>query len=179
MGDYFNKRGIFSQLLFKSGNHFHNITMAELTFSHSANALSETDINAVENLLGIKIPADVKSHYMTFNGGYPSKQVFEYEYDDEIMTATVIYFMPFCCQEGVAIEKVALDYWQKYKMPTYFLPFAWGWDSDYLVYHLESGEIYRYYIDDWSDEVRAKENFVRLSRLIANNFQEFLEGLTE
>lgn len=148
--------------------------MAQLTFNHSSKPLSEMDINMVENRLGIQIPTAFKNHYMTFNGGYPSKQVFEYEYDDEIFSTVLIYFMPL-----ESIEKVALDYWQKYKMPTYFLPFAWGWDSDYLVYHLESGEIYRYYIDDWSDEVRAKENFIRLSQLIANNFQELLEGLTE
>lgn len=42
-----------------------------VVFERTASPLSELDIKRVENRLGIRLPEDLKEHYLLYNGGRP------------------------------------------------------------------------------------------------------------
>uniref|UniRef100_UPI0013DA4632 SMI1/KNR4 family protein n=1 Tax=Serratia marcescens TaxID=615 RepID=UPI0013DA4632 len=47
-----------------------------VVFEGTAPALSELDIRRVERKLGIRLPQDLKEHYLRFNGGTPRPDFF-------------------------------------------------------------------------------------------------------
>lgn len=47
-----------------------------VVFEDTAPPLSELDIKRVENRLGIRLPQDLKEHYLLHNGGRPCPQFF-------------------------------------------------------------------------------------------------------
>lgn len=47
-----------------------------VVFEETASPLSELDIKRVENRLGIRLPQDLKEHYLLYNGGRPRPQFF-------------------------------------------------------------------------------------------------------
>src|SRR5215813_582411 len=47
-----------------------------VVFERTASALSEVDIKRVERRLGIRLPQDLREHYLLHNGGRPRPRFF-------------------------------------------------------------------------------------------------------
>jgi cell wall assembly regulator SMI1 len=144
-----------------------------VVFEDTASPLSELDIMRVERRLGVRLPQDLKEHYLMHNGGRPRPRFFVKDgeaYD-------VDKFLPMNTDdEGLTFEKtyvMMVD--QTPEFPRGYIPFASDSSGDLFMYSLKPesfGNIMFNQEEYYGDEDR----FVLF---LAPTLREFINSLTE
>ena len=144
-----------------------------VVFERTAPPLSGLDIKRVEHLLGIRLPQDLKEHYLRHNGGRPRPQFFVKDgeaYDVE-------QFLPMNTRsEGLTFENsyvVLVD--QTPEFPRGYIPFACDSAGDYFMYSVTPksfGNIMFNSRADYGDDDR-------FTFFLASTLREFINSLTE
>jgi cell wall assembly regulator SMI1 len=144
-----------------------------VVFEETASPLSELDIERVEHRLGVRLPQDLKEHYLLHNGGRPRPRFFvkdgeAYDIDE--------FFPMNTSDKELSFEKVyvmLVD--QTPEFPRGYIPFADDSSGDMFMYSVKPesfGNIMfnqqEYYGDD--------DRFVLF---LAPTLKEFINSLTE
>lgn len=82
----------------------------------------QEDLDRIEKKFHVKIPAEVRKHYLMYNGGYPKKPVFTDKNGEEYI---VDWFIPVRRGKGRSIEKT-LGFLREDDgvIPEWLIPFA-------------------------------------------------------
>lgn len=143
-------------------------------FKKMGKTLTRADIKAIEAKLGFAFPDDFVEHYLSYNGGIPTKSFF-YSAEKDIETEIQV-FLPLkyqCCDIHIktAEEKYLLFKEKSPLMKSYF-PFANDYGANPICVNLEDGKIYIVYMDlgELNDNCFHR---------IAENFSDFAESLSE
>lgn len=144
-----------------------------VVFENTASPLSELDIKRVEHFLGIRLPQDLKEHYLLYNGGTPCPEFFIKDgeaYD-------VKKFLPMNTRgEGLTFERsyvVLVD--QTPEFPRGYIPFACDSAGDYFMYSVTPksfGNIMFNSRAGYGDDDR-------FTFFLASTLREFIDSLTE
>ena len=143
-------------------------------FEKMSKALTREDIAEIEVELGLAFPEDFIEHYLSYNGGIPTKTVF-YSGEEDMETEVQV-FLPLKHRHcdipiGTAEEKYLLFKGKSPLMTSYF-PFANDYGANPFCVNLEDGGVYIVYMDLGELEDRC-------FRRIAESFQDFVESLSE
>lgn len=143
-------------------------------FEKMSKALTREDIAEIETNLGFAFPEDLVEHYLSYNGGIPTKPFFHFEEDD--IETEIQVFLPlkhrYCdIPIGTAEEKYLLFKGKSSLMTSYF-PFANDYGANPICVNLEKGGVYIVYMDLGELEDRC-------FRCIAESFRNFIESLSE
>ncbi|MBV9070687.1 MAG: SMI1/KNR4 family protein [Acidobacteria bacterium] len=128
--------------------------------------MSESEIAAVEQQLGIRFPASYKEAVLACHGGSPLRGTFDVP-DEEIGLITTGLGMLLTFNEDDAESVVDTHRVLADRLPASVIPFAIEGGSDYIAFDYRSGNepavVY------WSHEKEAADAITRLAR----NFDEF------
>ena len=155
-----------------------------LSFYDCEKNLSEYDFNEVEKNLEVSFPASFKSHYFKWNGGTPNLSCFvndniDYDYIEIRDFIPMKYFKQFEDDPDFTLEGRAINEWELNELPKNLIPFAFDWGGNYLCLEKNSWQIIYYVRDVWSENISREANFKKISIIIANSFEEFLNYLEE
>lgn len=94
---------------------------------HCAPALTVTDLDGVEDSLGLTLPRDVREHYLRWNGGTPRATC--WVVDDEVVV-DVAAFLPVRYGDGTrygTLEDTYAAHVAEGLLPVGLVPFASDW----------------------------------------------------
>ena len=143
-----------------------------ITFERTFPSLTESDLEAVEDQIGIALPSDLRAHYALFNGGKPIPNFFSK--DNEWYE--IQEFLPMRTNRHSAFESTydSLVKGNKF-FPKQTIPFAADDSGDYFLYSLSKesfGHIFFNQHEYFSDPSR----FIIF---LSSSFSDFLRSLTE
>lgn len=145
-----------------------------LLFSNISKSLTREDIETMESELGITLPDSFIDHYLVYNGGIPSKPYF-YSEEEDAETAIQI-FSPikygFKDLDLRTVEQKYVLFKEKSNVMCRYLPFANDYGSNQICINLDNGKVYIVYMD-------IGELDQKCFQFLANDFSEFLNGLSE
>lgn len=144
-----------------------------VVFERTASPLSVADIARVEHRLGVRLPPDLKQHYLLYNGGRPRPRFFIK--DGEVYDVDCFYSMNTGAK-GSSFERnyvIMVD--QTPEFPRGYIPFADDSSGDIFMYSVNPesfGNImfnqHEYYGDD-----------DRYVTFLAPTLRKFISSLTE
>ncbi|MCM1186947.1 MAG: SMI1/KNR4 family protein [Lachnoclostridium sp.] len=149
-------------------------------FEKMSKTLTRADIAEIEENLGLVFPEYFVEHYLSYNGGIPTKSFFYSEEESlkvNFQTETEVQvFLPLKYPYsdiliGTAEEKYLLFKGKSPLMTSYF-PFANDYGANPICINLEDGGVYIVYMD-------LGELDGNCFRCLAESFQDFVEGLSE
>lgn len=144
-----------------------------VVFEQTAPPLSELDIMRVENRLGIRLPQDLKEHYLLHNGGTPRPQFFPKDGDAYDVDR---FFSINTGAQGSSFERtyvMMVD--QTPDFPRGYIPFASDCSGDMFLYSVRPesfGNIMFISHEDYEDPDRYVV-------FLAPTLKEFINSLTE
>lgn len=143
-------------------------------FKEVSKALTRADIAEIEVNLGLVFPEDFVEHYLSYNGGRPTKPFF-YSEEEDIETEVQV-FLPlkhrYCDIPISTAEEKYLLFKGKSSLMTSYFPFANDYGANPICVNLEDRGIYIVHMDLGKLEDRC---FCRL----AESFQGFVEALSK
>ena len=145
-----------------------------VVFERTKPQLSELDIKRVENHLGIRLPQDLKEHYLRYNGGTPRPQFFPKDGD----AYEVKKFLPMNIEDPIGTtfeDSYVMMVKQTPDFPRGCIPFADDPSGDMFLYSVRPesfGNIMFVSHEDYEDSDRY---FV----FLAPTLKQFIESLTE
>ena len=133
------------------------------------------DLDRIEQKFHVKIPAEVREHYLMYNGGYPERAVFTDKNGEEYIVG---WFIPIRRGKGRSIEKtLGLLREDDGVIPEWLIPFA---DEDggnlfcFSVRESDFGTIYYY-----EHEFEYGEDPEEHVTCLAESLTAFINSLTE
>jgi cell wall assembly regulator SMI1 len=103
-----------------------------VVFEGTAPPLSELDIERVEHRLGVRLPQDLREHYLLHNGGTPRPRFFVK--DGEAYDVDCFYPMNAATKEPSFEETYVMMVDQTPEFPRGFIPFADSSGGDMFIY---------------------------------------------
>lgn len=142
-------------------------------FEDTERPLSEGDLNDVERSIGLKLPIDLRKHYISHNGGEPVPRFFPCDGD----LYGVHTFLPMKTgNRNIGFEETYRDLvLSNPYFPKGYIPFAADETGDYFLYSIRPrhfGEIAFIQWDYFGDESRF---VVKLS----DSLSKFIESLVD
>nr|WP_314484753.1 SMI1/KNR4 family protein [uncultured Kingella sp.] len=153
-----------------------------LEFYNCEKRITEQEIKKIETDLGVVFPVDFKKHYLTWNGGRPSKSLFLNE-DIDCDYIEIRDFIPmkfhqvFENDPDFTLEGRTKNEWENMRIPGHLIPYAFDWGGNYICINKNDGKIFFYVRDVWSNNISREANFSKNSILIAKSFTDFLSHL--
>ena len=123
--------------------------------------------------LGIHFPQSFIDHYLTYNGGIPSKPFF-YSEETDIETEIQLFLPLRYTFDNIDIKTIGEKYIflkQKSLLMTDYLPFANDYGANQICINLDNGRIYIVYMDNGEIEQKS-------FKYLASDFSEFVRGLS-
>ena len=144
-----------------------------VVFEKTASPLSELDIKRVERRLGVRLPQDLKEHYLLHNGGRPRPRFFVK--DGEAYDVDQFFSMNTGARGSSFERTYTILVVQTPEFPRGYIPFADDTSGDHFMYSVNPesfGNImfnqHEYYGDD-----------DRYVLFLAPTLREFINSLTE
>ena len=144
-----------------------------VVFEETASPLSELDIKRVEHQLGIRLPQDLKEHYLLHNGGRPRPRFFvkdgeAYDVDQFLSMNTGA--------KGSSFERTyVILVNQTPEFPRGYIPFADDSSGDHFMYSVNP-ESFGNIMFNQSDYYGDDDRYVVF---LAPTLREFINSLTE
>lgn len=151
-------------------------------FTDCEKSLAPKDFSSIEQDLGIFLPSDLKGHYLKFNGGTPEKSVWrdpsgEWDENEVRDFFPFLYFQVKQDDPDFTINGRAKEEWAEGKLPKNLLPFAIDWGGNYFCLDLQSGGIFFFLRDVWSENLSREQNWAANTRFVTDAFGKFVDGL--
>lgn len=154
--------------------------MSKLKLIKLAKPLAEDDIVDFENQFGIRMPAELRKHYLKENGGFPD--CFKMCYipkgvdpcDANGVTFNGFYPIKYLStDDGSTLEENYIDYTDTQSLfdKAEYIPFAFDVSGYPLLMKLDEQAVYLLNRDVVDDDGREVVEFV------ASSLQEFIDGL--
>jgi cell wall assembly regulator SMI1 len=152
-------------------------------FRNTEQAVSDADLDSVEQAIKHKLPKAFREHYLRFNGGTPSLNTFPGK--DGWEESVVSQFVPVgFCARNKNLHRTLLDglyefMRQRNVVPPNLLPFANDHGGNFFCLDLKTGAVYFFATDAFDPDLTAEANHRAAQRRLAGSFEEFLAGLVE
>ena len=158
------------------------IYMKENTFTDCEKSLTANDFALIEQDLSIRLPAELKEHYLKYNGGTPKNSVWhdpEGKWDENEVRDFLpfLYFSAKQDDPDFTINGTAKEEWNGQQLPRELLPFAIDWGGNYFCVNQLDEKIYYFIRDSWSDNLTLEKNWIVNTRYITDGFSKFVKGL--
>lgn len=159
-----------------------DIVRGENGFSNCEKALTLEDFISVEQELSVKLPDDLKAHYIDHNGGTPERSVWvdpEGKWDDN----EVRDFIPFRYSDrfgddsDFTAEGRTKREWSEQQLPPHLIQFAFDWGGNYYCVDHRDGKVYFFVRDVWSDNLTIEKNWIVNTRYVTTSFKSFIDNL--
>ncbi|MGH9760486.1 MAG: SMI1/KNR4 family protein [Blastocatellia bacterium] len=137
-----------------------------------AERLTLNDLDEVELNRGVKLPDEVRRHYLEYNGGIPDPNCWVMENGE---WHCVQQFLPIKYGKRT-LESVYLKGVEKGYLGPEMVPFANDQGGNYFCFD-QAGRVFFYAMDVWSPDATNEENKKRAAKLLADSFNEFVSGL--
>lgn len=144
-----------------------------VVFERTASPLSELDIKRVENQLGVRLPQDLREHYLLHNGGTPRPQFFPK--DGDAYDVRCFHSMNTGARGSSFERTYVMMVDQTPEFPRGYIPFAHDSGGDMFLYSVRPesfGNIMFMSHEDYEDEDRYIV-------FLAPTLKEFIDSLTE
>ena len=116
-----------------------------MTFQDTDRKLIENDIQLAERQLGFLLPAQLREHYLKWNGGCPEPYLLS---DDKVDTVVSEVLPLFSDGSGTAIDSYKTLVTERHIVDRKFFPFAVDGAGDYFFINVDSGKVYFYSSDN-------------------------------
>ncbi len=145
--------------------------------------LKLAEIEEVEDFVGLTFPYQYKAHLLQFNGGECEPNIFTFWENGKKTNSDLNWFLGIHQED----DDNLLDFIQIYKiqqarLPRHFLPFAFDSFNNLICISCDGSDTGKIYFWDHDKEVDYNKcddtNYSNLY-LIANSFEEFLDGLQD
>jgi hypothetical protein len=149
-------------------------------FENCEKPITINDIAETEKNLGKKIPDSLKKHILKYNGGIPLKKYWTTESKNKFETAyffSIKYIKKFKNAPDFLIDGFYKDIISEGNFPEYLLAISRDDMANLFCIDFETGKIYHYSRDNWNKALSREENFKLNTTFIANNLEEFINGL--
>lgn len=147
-------------------------------FIKTEKPLSEAELNETASLLNIKLPGELKAHYLRFNGGIPEKNcwwVDDYVYYEIARFRSVKYKNGVVSDEKFAtLENTYLNRVKDGILPPNYLSFAYDHGGNYFCINLDNNDIVIIFFD--LGEIIGNPDAIRV---LTNGFNHFVDELKE
>lgn len=143
-------------------------------FDHISQDITKSEIELIEQEVGIKFPKSFIEHYVRNNGGVPENPYF-YSADSDI-EIEVQLFLPLKYKSlDLNIETIEHKYMlfnQKSELMKMYMPFANDYGANPICININNGVIYIVYMD-------MGELSERCFKYLCSDFTTFIAGLSE
>ena len=140
--------------------------MNELT--ETERPIDERYLSEIENRLGLRIPPDIRAHYLRYNGGSPTRYLFK----RGDRTFVFQEFLPFRFGD-YRVEDAFYDLkTSQGLLPANLVPFAIDPGGDFFCFCEQTGEIYFFVVEQGKTPDQAK-------CYLANSLAELIDGMVE
>lgn len=147
----------------------------ELAFEETKINTSESAIASLEKRLDIVLPSEYKEHILKYNGGYPNKECFDTQGGGR---SKIHYFYAIYDGEYSNFEKsFNIFKIEETRMLSHVFPIAYDDGGNQICISIGDKDYGKIYF--WDHEEESDEPDYENMYLIANSFNEFLEGLFE
>ncbi|MBJ2348996.1 MULTISPECIES: SMI1/KNR4 family protein [Pseudomonas] len=148
--------------------------MLENKFPDPETAVTSMDLDRLESIIGKRLPAPFRSHYLKYNGGVPERTYWLGDDFDEPLE--VAAFKPIAGSDSTVLSTYQLML-KKQLLPANLLPFANDWGGNFFCLNLDT-EAVSYFTTDSFDSGRSpEENQTHSERPVCSNFLRFVQGL--
>lgn len=148
--------------------------MFENKFSDCETAITSEDLDQLESVIGKKLPAAFRDHYLKYNGGMPERAYWSSEdFFDPIEVASfrpIVYGEPSLLPTYQNLQKKQL-------IPSNLLPFADDLGGNFFCLNLASGAISYFTTDTFDSELSFEDNHAASEKPVCSNFLRFVQGL--
>ena len=150
-----------------------------VNLTESGQPLSESDLDEVEARYGIGLPRDYKTFLLRFNGGSPDKPLFRLK-GKRVFGECIHYFLSISDDPDISFHK----YYQRYKgdnnrLPKDIIPVAFDPGGNLICLSVGSKNFGQVFFWDHESETSSRGERGENLRLIADTFQDFIDGLKE
>ncbi|UZE23726.1 SMI1/KNR4 family protein [Pseudomonas sp. B21-056] len=150
--------------------------MIENTFSNDITAVTPADLDHLESVIGKKLPAPFRDHYLKYNGGVPERTYWvSGEFDEPLEVAA---FKPIAGSDSTVLSTYHLML-KKQVLAPHLLPFANDWGGNFFCLNLDSGAISYFTTDTFDSDLSPEENQAESEKLVCSNFLRFVQGLID
>ncbi|WP_210642062.1 SMI1/KNR4 family protein [Pseudomonas sp. Tri1] len=150
--------------------------MLENKFSDYEKAITPADLDHLESVIGKKLPAPFRNHYLKYNGGMPERAYWVSEdFFDPIEVAS---FRPIAYGEPTLLSTYQLML-KKQVLPAHLLPFADDLGGNFFCLNLDSGAISYFTTDTFDSDLSPEENQAESEKPICSNVLRFVQGLID
>lgn len=143
--------------------------------------ITRSDIQLVEKSLNYTFPEAFVSHYLTYNGGVPSRAWWESK--DDYAPSEIAFLKPFRYNKLTNNAPKSLidgSYWEmrrKNVIPENLLPFACDWGGNFFCLDKNDDRVVFYMTDSFDLEISMEKNHQLMQRKLALSFKEFMDNL--
>ena len=140
-----------------------------ISFEDTSPRITEDDIDALSRGLGVTFPTSARRHYLEYNGGVPSPDV--YDMDGELLQVQQFFSIRY----GDLLFTIENNYeelvLQQRIIPVSLIPFAIDPGGDYYCLSTENGEVSIFRAENLPDSQEAN---IR----ICSSIDDFISGLS-
>lgn len=150
--------------------------MLENKFLDHETAITSMDLDHLESVIGKRLPAPFRNHYLKYNGGMPERAYWISEdFFDPIEVAT---FKPIAHGESTVLSTYQLML-KKQVLPAHLLPFANDWGGNFFCLNLDTEAVSYFTTDSFDSDLSPEENQAQSEKLVCSNFLRFVQGLID
>jgi len=146
-------------------------------FSKTGPAVTRSDTEKLECDLGIRLPDEMRNHYLRFNGGMPQLDWFPMTEDWDAIW--IHEFLPIATGEGegATVQSVYARVAGKAGYPRSLIPFAIDPGGNILGVDAESGAVHYWLTDTYDGALTDAENRRKADRHLTDSFDQFVASL--
>nr|WP_232916696.1 SMI1/KNR4 family protein [Pseudomonas corrugata] len=156
--------------------HTRRSLVLENAFSGGEAALTPADLDQLESMIGKKLPAPFRNHYLKYNGGMPERAYWVSE--DFFYPIEVATFKPIAHGESTVLFTYQLML-KKQVLPAHLLPFANDWGGNFFCLNLDTEAVSYFTTDSFDSDLSPEENQAQSEKLVCSNFLRFVQGLID
>lgn len=140
-----------------------------------------SDIKSVEKVLGYTFPDAFVSHYLSFNGGVPTRAW--WSCGDDFEPLEVAAFKPFKYNKlnnnnpSTLIDGCYSEMVSKNVIPSNIIPFGNDWGGNFFCLNKDDNSVVFYATDSFDPDVSMSENHRKLQKKLSSSFEDFIDGL--
>lgn len=149
--------------------------MIENAFSNCEAAVTAADLDHVESVVGRKLPAAFRDHYLQYNGGMPERTYWVDEASG-YEPSEVAAFKPIAHAEHTLLSTYRLML-KKQVLPARLLPFANDWGGNFFCLDLDTGAVRYFTVDTFDGDLSPEQNQDASERPVCPDFRRFVQGL--
>lgn len=157
--------------------------MEEFKLFDSSAPVSEVDIDILESEIGMKLPSEFRTLYLSCNGGTPNREFWAKDVNFEPIRVEAF--------KGIASDGAPERDETKYiggcfrlmvsrnVLPAHLVPFAVDEAGNFICLDKDEGKVLYFAVDVFQPDVDMHINHLNAQKILSLSFSEFVESLVD